>query len=107
MNFRKSLPPDTESAHFYDVYFDDLVKEPLGIVKKIYDHFGYEYTEEFEDKMTDWMQHNNTHTPSKKHDYSLEQYDLTAEQVQYEFSDYITKYFPHYEKKKQKAQSQP
>jgi len=98
VKFRQSLEPQVESQHFFDVYFDEFVNKPEDIVKRIYDHFGYEYTQAFDERVKDWLK-NNTHMPSKKHEYSLSEFGLESDQVQQHFSYYLSKHFPNQETK--------
>jgi hypothetical protein len=34
--------------HFMDVDYRDTIRDPLGVLRRIYDHFGFDYTKEFE-----------------------------------------------------------
>jgi len=37
--------------HFLDVDYRDTIRDPLGVLRRIYDHFGFEYTQEFEERV--------------------------------------------------------
>lgn len=50
-------------AQVIDIQFDDFMTDPFGIIRKIYDHFGLEYTAEAESRMRRFLQEN----PSDKH----------------------------------------
>lgn len=70
-----------------DVLFDDLVKDPLGTVKRIYERFGYRYSEEMEAGMKRWLAEN----PQGKHGahkYELEQFGLTDAEIDRVFGSY-------------------
>ena len=73
---------------FLDVDYRRLVKEPFGVVKEIYDHFDYELSPEALDAMTRWHANNPQHKHGV-HQYSLEQFGLTAEQVDRRFARYV------------------
>jgi len=71
----------------YDLQYADLMRDPVGELKKTYRHFGEPFTAEAESAMNDYMQVN----PKGKHgshDYSLEDYALSSEQVRDRYKDY-------------------
>lgn len=76
-----------DPLHFLDVYYDDLIKDPIDVIRKIYDYFGYIFTNEFRDRTEKWMDEN----PKEKHGphrYSLEQFGMEANKVNQQFSAY-------------------
>lgn len=87
--YRRKNPQ--KSKQFCDVYYQDVMKDPIGVVKSIYEHYGYEYSIEFEDRMKQWLKDN----PQGKYGrvkYSLEEFNLTKEEVYTAFSDYLKEY---------------
>lgn len=77
----------SEQRRFFDVHYSELVKDPLGTVRRVYDHFGYPYGDEFESRMVRWLAEN----PQGKHGvhrYSLEQFGLNADTVRSRFAAY-------------------
>jgi len=44
-----------DPAQFQDVVFDELVADPIGTVRRIYDRFGLELTPENERRMREWQ----------------------------------------------------
>ncbi|XP_013397939.1 uncharacterized protein LOC106164540 [Lingula anatina] len=89
MKFRKNHP-DLEHR-FVDIAFDDLVTSPLNAVKKIYDHFGLELTDQGKDNMEAYVKENpqNKHG---RHKYDLKRYHLTEEEVLGHFKEYVEEY---------------
>ena len=70
-----------------DVLFDGLVKDPIGTVRRVYERFGYEYSQAMEDGMQRWLAEN----PQGKHGahkYELEQFGLTEADIDRHFGDY-------------------
>jgi len=66
----------------------NLVKDPIGEVNKIYNQFGYSFTESFKERMIKYIQEN----PKDKygsHIYTLNDYGLTEDIVNAHFKDYI------------------
>jgi len=89
--YRRSLPPEEEKKRFFDVNYVELQKDPIGIVKQIYTHFGYPIDTDFALRMSSWVRSN----PQGKHglhEYSLEEFGLTNEQVAKKFEDYKRHY---------------
>lgn len=82
-----------DSARFYDVYFKDIVKNPMKTVRKIYQYFEYDYTPEAERDMVQWLKKSQKKTKgAQKHDYHLEDYGLTTDHVNWLFHSYLERY---------------
>ncbi|CAN5632086.1 sulfotransferase [soil metagenome] len=77
--------PAYDNAQFADVAFADLVRDPLGVVRGIYEQFGLDVTPEAEAAVTaiDREQKQGGKAPS--HHYSLDDYGLTDHQVRAAF----------------------
>jgi len=72
---------------FFDLQYRELVRDPIGAVRRAYAHFGREVTPVHERRMKAWMRDN----PSDKHGrhrYTLEQFGLDAERERRRFSAY-------------------
>ena len=67
------------------------MRDPIGSVRGIYDHFGEALTPEAEAGMVAYMA-DNPQGKHGKHSYSLEEYGLTREGVQAQFRDYIERF---------------
>lgn len=74
-----------------DVQYVDVMKDPIGTCRSIYDHFGEPFTQEAAAAMDAYMAA-NPKGKHGKHDYSLERYGLTREGVHAAFADYIERY---------------
>jgi len=70
-----------------DVIFDDLVKDPIGTVKGIYERFGYQYSDEMEAGMKQWLA-NNPQGKHGAHKYELEQFGLSNAEIDRWFEGY-------------------
>jgi len=75
----------------YDVQYADVMKDPIGQVRGIYDHFGEPFTAEAEAAMHAYMDA-NPKGKHGKHEYSLERYGLSREGVHKTFGGYIERY---------------
>ncbi len=71
----------------YDVRYADLVSDPVGVVKGIYGHYELEYTSELSDSLERYVRENPQHKHGK-HKYSLEDFGLSARDIQRRFGDY-------------------
>lgn len=75
----------------YDMQYADVMRDPIGEIRKIYQHFDEPFTAEAEAAMNHYMQAN----PKGKHGshaYSLEDYGLTREQVRERYRDYCERF---------------
>lgn len=76
---------------FIDIWYEDLVTNPLGTVRRLYEQVGYTYTAEFEKRAEQWIQEN----PKNKygiHEYNLEAYGLTSQRIDECISWYRERY---------------
>ncbi|MEL7038630.1 MAG: sulfotransferase [Cyanobacteria bacterium J06592_8] len=82
-----AVRPTAPSEQFYDVYYSDLVQNPVDTVRKIYEHFSYNFTSEHEANMNRWIAEN----PKNKygtHRYTLEEFELDKTIVNQRFASY-------------------
>lgn len=80
-----------KEAQIFDCLYAELFSDPITIVKKIYEKFNLEYTEEFEQRMKVYLD-NNKQGKYGRHKYSLEEYGLDAESLYQEFKVYMDHY---------------
>ncbi len=85
--FKKARGADA----IYDVQYADTVRDPLGTVRRIYQHFGEPLTAEAEAAMAGYMAA-NPKGKHGKHAYSLEEFGLSADSVREAFQGYIEDY---------------
>jgi len=79
------------ASQFFDVNYDDLVLDPMGMVRKIYTYFGLELTVAAEAKMKAWLE-KDRQQERLGHRYTLDRYGLSPEILEREFADYIRRY---------------
>jgi len=87
---RNNLLPEQQKK-FYDCEYKNILKDPIGEVRKIYSYFGYEFSLEFENNMKRWLIE-NPQGKHGKHTYSLEEFGLDASIVRAHLSEYIDQY---------------
>jgi hypothetical protein len=75
------------AAIFLDIQYNELVQDPVGTIRKIYDYFDYPWSGLFEQRMEQWLQEN----PKGKHgvqEYAMEEYGLSAAAIERSFGRY-------------------
>ena len=85
--FRETADP----THFLDIGYRDLVRAPLETVRRIYEYFGFEYSQVMENDMKRWLAENRQHKHGV-HRYSLEQFGLNADDLHRKFASYYETY---------------
>ncbi len=73
-----------DAGQFLDVQYADLTRNPIGTVQRIYEYHGYTYSDDFEERMKQWLTDNRQHKHGP-HRYSLEEYGLSEEAVRHDF----------------------
>ena len=78
-------------ARFFDIPYVELVADPVGMMRRIYQHFGYPITDAAEAAMQRWL----TEQSREKHGihrYNAEQFGLTEAGIRNEYSRYIERF---------------
>jgi hypothetical protein len=87
LEVRRAMP----EARFLDVWFGDVVSDPIAEVERIYDHVGLDLTLDVRRSMKSWIEANRRdQRPS--HEYTLEQFGFTPERIRREFAEYREAY---------------
>jgi hypothetical protein len=81
----------TRDAQFHDVHHRDFHRDPMGVVRGIYDRFDLSLSDATARSMQQWIDASPT-TRHGEHRYRLEDYGITAEQVRQRFADYIERH---------------
>lgn len=76
---------------FFDVWFLDSVKDPLGVVRRIYAFLDRPLTPLAEDQMRRWTQ-DNAREKRPAHEYSLEKFGLSEEGIRGPLADYVERF---------------
>jgi hypothetical protein len=77
--------PAYDQSQFVDVAFGDLVKDPLGVTRGIYERFGLDWTPEVQAAIEEIDRESKQGAARPSHTYRLEDYGLTEEQVRARF----------------------
>lgn len=83
-----------DQARFCDVWYDGFVTDPIATVESIYGYFGLELTGAAADAMRAMAAESagpvgSRRDASRRHEYSLADFGLTAEQVDERFAGYL------------------
>lgn len=82
---------DSSMTKVHDVYYDRLVIDPIGTVKRIYDQFELEWTKEFEVRLQAYV-NSNPQGKHGKHVYSGLDFGLKDEETAERFESYISRF---------------
>lgn len=81
--------PELEDR-WIDVAYVDLVRDPMAVVRTVYDRFGWRLEEAAVDRMEAWLRRQaELRRRQTRHRYRLEDYGLTPEQVDAAFAPYL------------------
>ncbi|MCP4300825.1 MAG: sulfotransferase, partial [Gammaproteobacteria bacterium] len=78
-------------VHIVDVAFADLVKDPMKVVRRIYDRFSLPLDDNTVARMQQFLEQNKRHTHGV-HKYTLEQFGLNEAMIEERFGDYIERF---------------
>ena len=79
------------ATSIFDLRYEDLIRDPIGMVRNIYDYFGYQFETVFEKRMCEYLAVNRQHKHGV-HKYSLEQFGLTVDMVNRTFQTYCDRF---------------
>jgi hypothetical protein len=83
MKVRQQAP-----SQFLDVRFRDTVKQPMDVVKRVYDFIGWKLAPDAEATMRAWLvEDEKSHQGG--HEYTPEQFGLSAGQLRRDFAEYF------------------
>ncbi len=87
IKFRKENP----DKPFIDVYYEDLLEDPMAQLERIYDFAEIDLTDEAREQMEASRKSNRQYRYGR-HEYRLEDFGLTREGVRREFEPYYERY---------------
>ncbi|MBX6387765.1 MAG: sulfotransferase [Frankia sp.] len=83
---------------FLDIHHRELVSDPMGTIRRVYEFLGLELTEAVEKSLADWQQANRSGAHGQ-HRYTAEQFGLNADQIREEYAFYIERFGVEVERK--------
>jgi len=84
---------DEHPERFYDVQFDELNRDPIGVVRGIYSWVSMTLEPAVEEMMRKWL---DAHAGAKPgfHRYALEDFGLTEDMIRRDYREYMERYYP-------------
>lgn len=76
---------------FFDVHHRDLVADPVGTLRRVYEFHGLDWSASFERALREW-QKQNAPGAHGAHRYTLDQFGLSATQMHSDFEFYIQRF---------------
>jgi hypothetical protein len=80
-----------DPKQFYDLNYRDLVADPIGSVRRIYDHWHIELTAGAEARMRAWLERNRQNQHGE-HKYSLDELGMSAQQIESDYQAYSERF---------------
>lgn len=77
-----------DPARFIDIDYRDLVRDPIGSVRRVYEAAGTPLSDATEKIIRAWIEKQAASRKRKKHHYQLEDYGLIEEEVEAAFEAY-------------------
>ncbi len=75
------------AERFLDLYYVDLLANPVGVVRKVYTHFDMPFPEGMEQRILEFLSH-NPKDRFGKHRYSLEEFGLNQDEEKRRYAAY-------------------
>jgi hypothetical protein len=72
----------------YDIMYEEILVDPLNVVKKFYAEYGIELHPATEEKMKAFIQENKQHKHGK-HKYSVNDFGMAEAQIIERFEEYM------------------
>lgn len=89
LQFRNQNPH--RQSQIFDCMYAELFSDPIGMVRSVYKKFNLEYTTEFENRMKIYLNENQAGKYGR-HNYSLEEYGFSADEVYQSYQTYMQSY---------------
>lgn len=89
LKYRNEHPE--KEKQIFDCKYEELFSNPIEMVKRIYQKYELEYSEEFEERMKNYLR-NNKQGKYGRHKYSLEEYGFTGKGLYQKYKAYMDHY---------------
>jgi len=80
---------EVEPARFFDLHFREVLADPVGAVRRIYEHFDVRLTDEADRRFRAWKQ-DNPRGKYGEHRYTAEEFGTTEAAINDRFAAYIS-----------------
>jgi hypothetical protein len=82
---------EVDGGQIYDMHYKEFVDDPVAAVRRIYEHFGYNYGPTMDDNLRAYL-HSNPQHRHGVHRYSLDSYCLDEETLRDQFASYCDRF---------------
>jgi hypothetical protein len=89
LRYREAHPE--RSSRIFDCLYEDLTADPIALVRRIYERFNLECSNEFESRMQRYLT-NEGRRGSGRCQYTLEEYGLDAAMLERRYAPYVASY---------------
>ncbi len=89
MKARETINP----AQIFDLYYEDLLADPVQAIRRAYQHLGYSFDARMEERITHWLKLNPQHKHGK-HRYAPEDFGLSPDDFKRNFAHYLDRFGP-------------
>lgn len=76
-------------GRFFHMYYSEMMRDPMGVMRKIYDWAGDDLTPDVEGRMQGWLA-DHPQNRFALNSYSLDQYGLTVDMLEPIFAEYLS-----------------
>ena len=76
---------------FFHMYYSEMMRHPLDVMRRIYDWAGDDFTDETEAGMRTWLSE-HPQTRFAPNNYNLDQYGLSVETLEPVFAEYLSEF---------------
>ena len=83
--------PDIE-ARIIDIAHRDVVLDPIGSMRRIYERFDLDFSPDVEQRMTTFLNENPAASRLGKHKHTAEQFGINPDEVHSRLADYYTRF---------------
>jgi len=80
-----------EDSRFFDVQFEDIISNPIRIIEDLYEHFGFEFSDEVRQSMQKYLD-KRPRDKHGEHQYTLEKFGISEQQHGSLFTDYSNRF---------------
>lgn len=81
-------------ARIIDIAHRDVVHDPIGEVKRIYERFAIPFTSDMEERITTFLAENPSASRLGKHKHSAEEYGIDPDEVHERLAEYYERFAP-------------
>lgn len=76
---------------FFHMYYSEMMRDPFGVMRRIYDWAGDDFTGDTEARMRTWLE-DHPQTRFAPNSYTLDQYGLSVEALEPVFAQYLSEF---------------